>query len=169
MNFIEIAQKFTEILGVQKQSINEMSRAFAYKDRSIEVCVWVEGPMGVDNQYFKYYDSMYYNNAKKVARIRIDKSEYVGGKHREHGIKPWILSNKDKKELVDILKGPSKEHEGLTRWQDIIITYNKDNFDISSLDTINGNLNVENRNPKMPKHIKPFSIDYPMPNYLELK
>lgn len=163
----EITEKLKQIL-FNPQPLQEMSRAFAYKNRSIEVCVWVEGPMGADNRYFKYYNSLYYNTASKVARIRIDRPEYVGGNHKEHGIKQWKLSSGDKQELEEILKGPSDNHKGLTRWQDILITYNEDNFNISADKTINGILDDSQRNPKINKNIKPFPIDYPMPSYEEL-
>lgn len=163
----QINEQLEQVIDKALQ-LNEMSKAFSFKNRSIEVCAWVEGPLSVDNRYFKYYNSMFYNLADKVARIRIDKPEYVGGNHKEHKIKKWILTEKEKRELVEILKGPSEEYDNLTRWQDILITYNRDNFNISAKNTIAGNLNDTQRNPKLAKYIKPFPIDYPMPNYIEL-
>ena len=151
------------------QPINEMSRAFAYKDRLIEVCAWVEGPMRADNRYFKYYNNMHYSVATKVARIRIDEARYVGGNHKEGNKKKWVLTPSEKQELVDILNGPSEEVPGYTRWQDILITFNRDNFNLSTQRTLAGDLDDSQRNPHMPKHIKPFPIDYPMPNYMEIK
>ena len=152
----------------QSQQINEMSMAFHYKDRHVEVCAWVENPTPRDNRYFKYYDSEYSNMAKKVSRIRIDRPEYVGGNHKERNIKKWVLSDKEKQYLVQILKSPSDDYPNLIKWQDILITYNRDNFHIKAEDTIKGNINCNSRNPLLPDYIKPFPIDYPMPNYLEL-
>lgn len=85
MNLIEIANKLKEKLF--PQSLNEMSLAFQYKDRHVEVCAWVENPTPRDNRYFKYYDSEYISTATKVARIRIDEAVYVGGNHKEKKFK----------------------------------------------------------------------------------
>lgn len=162
----KLKEAFAKIFN--KQQFYEMSKAFSYKDRRIDVCVWVENPMGVDNMYFKYYDCSLYTMANKVARIRLDKPKYVGGNHKEGTKKKWVLSERDKKELVELLKSPSDEHEGLTKWQDVIITYNDDNFNLKAKQTINGELDKAQRDPKMPSHLVPLPIDLPMPNYLEL-
>ena len=167
MNKIEmLIEKLKEVLTPMQ--LNEMSMAFHYKDRHVEVCAWVENPTPRDNRYFKYYNSEYNSTATKVARIRIDKPEYVGGNHKERDLKKWILSNKEKQELIEILKTPSNDYPGYTKWQDIIITYNRDNFHLKAEDTIKGNLDKGTRNPTLPKHIVPFDIDTPMPNYLQL-
>lgn len=49
-----LLQKLEEALN--PIPLYEMSKAFSYKDKRIDVCAWVENPMGVDNQYFKYYN-----------------------------------------------------------------------------------------------------------------
>lgn len=164
MNITEIIQKLKEAL----MPLNEMSMAFHYKDRHVEVCAWVENPTPRDNRYFKYYNSEYNSTATKVARIRIDKAEYVGSNHRERNLKKWILSNKEKQELIEILKTFSDDYPGYTKWHDILITYNRDNFHLNAQDTINGNLEKGTRNPSLPSHVKPFSIDTPMPDYTQL-
>lgn len=146
----------------------EMSMAFYYKDRRIDVCAWVENPMGVDNQYFKYYDNSLMKLATKVARIRIDKPVYVGGRHKERNLKKWILSKREKQELVEILQGESEDHPGYTRWQELLMTYNRDNFNISFKNSKEGNLKNHQRDPKMPDYIQPYDINTPMPDYLEL-
>lgn len=166
MNIKEIIEKFKDI---NRQCINEMSMAFSYKDRHVEVCAWVENPTPRDNRYFKYYDAEYSNMASKVARIRIDAAKYVGGNHKERNLKKWILSNKEKQYLIEILNSPSDDYPSLTKWHDILITYNRDNFHIKAEDTIKGNIDPKSRNPLLPENVKPFSIDFPMPNYLELE
>lgn len=164
--FKKLKEQLDEVLN--PMPLYEMSKAFSYKDKRIDVCAWVENPMGVDNQYFKYYDHSSIPSATKVARIRIDKTEYVGGTHKERNLKKWVLSNKEKRELVNILNTPSKRYPGYTKWHDILITYNFDNFDISPEQTISGEIFNYDRDPKMPKHLNPFDINTPMPNYLEL-
>lgn len=164
--FRKLNERIQEIFN--PMPLHEMSKAFSYKNRRIDVCAWVENPMGVDNQYFKYYNCSSIPSATKVARIRINKAEYVGGFHRERNLKKWILSNREKQELVEILKMPSERYKNCTNWQDILITYNYDNFDIIPENTIAGNISKYNKDPKMPKHLKPLDINTPMPNYLEL-
>lgn len=168
MNEIQkLIRKLKEVL--EPQTLNEMSMAFHYKDRYVEVCAWVENPTSRDNRYFKYYDSEYSSTASKVARIRIDRPDYVGGNHKERNLKKWTLSKNEKQFLMTILKSESDDYKGLTKWQDILITYNRDNFHIKAEDTINGNIDKGTRNPLLIDKIKPFPIDYPMPNYLELE
>lgn len=164
--FRKLKQQIDEMLN--PIPLYEMSKAFSYKDRRIDVCAWVENPMGVDNQYFKYYDCSSIPSAKKVARIRLDRPEYVGGIHQERNFKKWILSNKEKQELINILKMPSDRYKGYTKWQDVLMTYNYDNFDIIPEKTIKGEITEYSKDPKMPKHLKPYDINTPMPNYLEL-
>lgn len=159
----ELTNKLNKLVA-----INEMSMAFHYKDRHVEVCAWVENPTPRDNRYFKYYNSEYNSAATKVARIRIDKPEYVGGNHKERNLKIWNLSNKEKQYLIHILSTPSDDYVGYTKWHDILITYNRDNFHISAKDTIQGNIHKGTRNPTLPSHIVPFSIDTPMPDYTKL-
>lgn len=151
-----------------KQQFYEMSKAFSYKDKRIDVCVWVENPMSVDNMYMKYYNSSLYTLATKVARIRLDKPEYVGGNHRERNLKKWILTEKEKKELIELLKQPSDKYQGYSKWHDVIITYNDDNFNLSFSQTVNAEFEKAQRDPKMPNHLVPLPIDLPMPDYTQL-
>lgn len=164
--FRKLKQQIDEMLT--PIPLYEMSMAFHYKDRRIDVCAWVENPMATDNQYFKYYDNSLMRLAKKVARIRLDRPEYVGGIHKERNFKKWILTNKEKQELVQILQGESEDQSGYTRWQELLMTYNRDNFNISFKDSKQGNLQNHQRDPKMPDYIQPYDINTPMPNYLEL-
>jgi len=121
--------------------------------------------MGVDNQYFKYYDNEDYDMATKVARIRFDRPEYIGGSHKEGSKKPWTLKPMEKQMLINILKQENTDEKGYTNWQAMIIRWNRDNFHLSKEDTIAGNLDKGRCSPKMPKHIKPLPINYPMPDY----
>ena len=82
----QINEQLEQVIDKALQ-LNEMSKAFSFKNKSIEVCAWVEGPLSVDNRYFKYYDSMFYNLADKVARIRIDKPENIRKNKKKKKIK----------------------------------------------------------------------------------
>ena len=151
------------------EQLNEMSMAWEeHLSGKNSVCAWVEGPLRVDNQYIKYYNNEYYQDATKVARIRIDRAEYVGGENSEHGIKRWILNEKDKRIFVELLKKPCKRNPKYTNWENIILTYNADNFHI--YEPITGDMEkyANRKSPTMPKHLRPFPIDYPMPDYTKL-
>lgn len=150
--------------------LSEMSMAWEeHLKGKHSVCVWVENPSSRDNRYMKYYDNEFYDLAEKVARIRIDKAAYVGGEHSENDIQPWVLSEGEKKEFVELLKSPSKKNPQYTNWQQVILTYNADNFHI--YEPITGDMTkYKNRkSPLMPSYILPFPIDYPMPDYLNLE
>lgn len=154
----------------EKLQLTEMSMAWEEQLKGKNsVCAWVEGPLHVDNQYIKYYDNEYYNEAKRVARIRINEPRYVGGNHKEGNKENWILSEKEKKVFIELLKKPCKRNPQFTNWQQIILTYNADNFHI--YEPIKGDMTKYKgrKAPSMPEHLLPFPIDYPMPDYTELK
>lgn len=89
---------------------------------------------------------------------------------KKKNLKKWILSDKEKKYLLQILQSMSDDpaNKGYTRWQEILMRYNQDNFHLYPEDTKKGNLDKGTRNPSLPEHVKPFPIDFPMPNYKEL-
>lgn len=162
--------KFIQILQdlLIPQPLYEMSKAFSYRNTIVGVSAWVENPMGENNRYFKYYDYPTIPSVKKVAYIRLDRPEYMSGVYKERNRKKWILSNGEKQNLVEILKGESEAQPGYTRWQELLMTYNRDNFNISFKDSKQGNLQSQQRDPRMPDYIQPYDINTPIPNYLEL-
>ena len=107
-----------------------------------------------------------------MARIRIDRCEYVGGNHKERNsqgkVEKWTLNEKDKRNLITLLNSPSVDNEGCTKWQDIIIRWNRDNFGIPAKNTISGQIKGYQPKPGLLEGSQPFPIDYPMPNYKEL-
>lgn len=152
--------------------LNEMSLAWDYRRKNKAYCVWTEGPMHAENRYFKFYDSDSPDDATKVARIRIDRAEYVGGQHNETNsrgkLENWILSQKEKRIFLILLNSPSDDNEGCNKWQDILIRWNRDNFGIPARKTISGEIQGYQAKPGLLDDCKPFPIDYPMPNYMEL-
>jgi hypothetical protein len=154
-------KQIKDIVHEALQPIFEMSSAWT-DDRSNR-CVWVENPNGYSNRYFKYLNNSSYRRAKLVARIWIDKPEYVKGHKNSDGKTEWILTSKEKKELVTLLNAPSEAHDNTTNWQEILITYNEDNFQIPPMRTIKGNIDFSKY-----RNQKPYDINTPMPNYLEL-
>ena len=142
---------------------------FFTKIKELMFACGLKTPMTVDNRYFKYYNRSTVPSATQVARIRLDKPEYVGGLRRENGKKKWILTKREKEELIEILKGQSTDQPGYTRWQEVLMTYNRDNFNLSFSDSKSNDFSKAQKDPKMSKYLKPFPIDYPMPDYLNLK
>ena len=142
---------------IKKLALNEMSMAWISKQNNR--CVWVENPTGYNNKYFKYLNGASYSKADKVARISLLKPEYL-----EHSSEKanWVLTVKEKKELVFLMNQTNKKYAPCTNWQATLITYNEDNFAIDFDETINGTFNKA-------EFPDAFSIDYPMPDYLQLK
>ena len=165
----EIAKELEEKLT----PINEMSLAWDYRNKNKAYCAWTEGPMHSENRYFKYYNSDSPDMATKVARIRIDRPEYVGGTHMEKNsqgkVEKWILSDKDKKTFIQLLNSPSDDNDGCTKWQDILIRWNRDNFGIPAKKTIANQIDGYQAKPGLLDECKPFPIDFPMPDYTQLR
>lgn len=135
--------------------------SMAWVDTEAQRCCWVENPNTHENDYFKYLDSFSYKKAGYIARISLKEPKYL--KHRNSdGKKNWVLNNKEKKELVEIMNSPSKSREGFTNWQATLIQYNFDNFFIQPGETINSTFDKN-------KYLDAYDINTPMPNYLELK
>lgn len=153
-------------------SINEMSLAWDYRNKNRAYCAWTEGPMSVENRYFKFYNSDSPDMASKVARIRIDRAEYVGGLHKEQNsqgkVEKWILTEREKRILVKLLQSNSDDNDGCTKWQDILIRWNRDNFSIPAKATISNQIQNYQAKPGLLDNLKPFPIDYPMPDYTKL-
>lgn len=139
--------------------MKEMSMAWV--DQKSNRCCWVENITGHSNDYFKYLDSFSFYKADYIARISLREPKYLEHINSD-GKKEWKLNNSEKKELVELMNSPSGTHPNLTKWQDTLIQYNMDNFFIQPLETINKTFDKE-------KYPNAYDIDYPMPNYLELK
>jgi hypothetical protein len=76
--------------------------------------------------YFKVYDHVKIRSAKRVARLHFKDSgmEY----HNDTiGKQPWILNSRDIKDIINLLKQPNDEHDGLTHWQVLCYRWNRDN------------------------------------------
>lgn len=152
-------QRLTEQLeNMQEMVLTEMS--MAWNSKQYNRCVWVENPSSFENKYFKYLNGLTFGRADKCARISMLEAKYI--QHKDYGGKQnWILNNKEKKELVNLMKQPNKKYADCTNWQATLITYNEDNFGIDFDETIFNTFDKV-------QYPQAFSIDYPMPNYLEL-
>lgn len=166
---------FTEIANGLKQAltpINEMSLAWDYRKKNKAYCAWTEGPMSAENRYFKFYNSDSPDMASMVARIRIDRPEYVGGNHKESNsqgkVEKWILTPANKKLLIQLLNSPSDDNDNCTKWQDILIRWNRDNFGVPAKKTIANDFTGYQAKPGLMTGLQPFPIDYPMPDYMKL-
>lgn len=142
-------------------AITEMAKAFS--DRDTNTTLWVEDRSTHNNRYLKFYNVAKdpTHLATKVARIYIEKPEYVKS-HKEHGIKEWILTEKEKRLFVKLLQSPYKRNPQITNWQQVICTFNDGFYDISPEDTIAGNIEQEDLDNGA------LTLDFPMPDYLKL-
>ena len=153
-----IVQKLLEQIDDIINPIPLYEMSSGWFDKKENRCAWVENPGNPNNQYFKYGNDIGINKATKVARISLLEPKYLY--HRDKAY-IWALTNKEINNLINILKSPSDKHKGLTKWQDLLITYNEDNFYILPEDTINNNINYK----ECPKA---FNINTKMPDYTKL-
>lgn len=139
--------------------LNEMSMAWV--DRQENVCVWVENPDEYNNRYFKYCNSAKYLASTKIARIAIEKPQYVKNHTNPKNVEDWVLNSAEKKQLIDLLNKPSGSHKGLNRWQEIILAYNQVNYQIEPNEIIDGTINLADFDGAI-------SLDFPIPDYTKL-
>lgn len=151
-------EKLQEALGLVE--LDEMSQAFG--DREFKVNVWVERPgkyKGSD-KYFKYSDSSSYEKATKCCRINIEKPivEY----HRNaDGKMDWVLTERDKRDLVKLLNSTYSETNNMTHWQQILFTFNADRFQMKIDEFLKDSWGEK-------EYPQAYHKDYPMPDYMLL-
>lgn len=156
---------FKEFLNENKESLYEMSLAFT--DSLNKLAIWVENPTGYNNQYFKLYNNDSYVKSTKVARISMLKPNYLVHKN-DDGKENWILNNKEKRKLINLLHSKNEEYVTLSNWQVIIATYNRDNFHIPFINLITKNITFDDYNEKVKTIKGAISLDRPMPDYMKL-
>ena len=156
---------FKQFLKENKESLCEMSRVFSNVNPYLTL--WVENPTGYNNQYFKLYNSNLISKATKVARISMLKPNYLIHKN-DDGKENWILNNKEKKDLVNLLKKPMKIYSFITNWQYMILVYNRDNFDIDELDLLSGEISIKEYNDNVKFIENALPLDLKIPDYMKL-
>lgn len=156
---------FKEFLIENKESLYEMSLAFT--DSLNKLAIWIENPTGYNNQYFKLYNNDSYVKATKVARISMLKPNYLVHKN-DDGKENWILNNKEKRKLINLLHSKNEEYVILSNWQVIIATYNRDNFHIPFVNLVMRNITFDDYNEKVKATKGAIPLDQPMPDYMKL-
>lgn len=135
--------------------------SMAWNSKQNNRCVWVENPSGDENKYFKYLDGFIFGQANRCTRISLLCPQYI--RHKDYGGKAnWVLTSKEKKELMMLMQTPNKKYPGCNNWQATLITYNEDNFGIDFDETINRTFDKN-------KYPQAFDINTPMPDYARLK
>lgn len=156
---------FKEFLNETKESLYEMSLAFT--DSLNKLAIWVENLTGYNNQYFKLYNNDSYVKATKVARISMLKPNYLVHKN-DDGKENWILNNKEKRKLINLLHSKNEEYVILSNWQVIIATYNRDNFHIPFINLVMRNITFDDYNEKIKTIKGAIPLNQPMPDYMKL-
>ena len=156
---------FKQFLNENKEPLCEMSRVFSNVNPYLTL--WVENPTRYNNQYFKLYNSNIISKATKVARISMLKPNYLIHKN-DDGKENWILNNKEKRKLVNLLHSKNEEYDILSNWQVIIATYNRDNFHIPFVNLIMKNITFDDYNEKVKTIKGAISLDQSMPDYMKL-
>lgn len=135
----------------------EMSKAF-YNTQENRLVYVKNSSNSYDNEYFKYFNSACLSSATKVARIKLRSAEYM---QCSHYLESWVLNSKEKGQLISLLNAPYSRDARITNWQQIIVTYNDDFFNIDPEETISNTYNKD----AFPQAL---SIAMEMPNYKEL-
>ena len=149
-------------MSVEKEYYQKLNQMFemskAFHSNQENRLVWVENPNSYNNEYFKYFNSARLSSATKVARIKLRSAEYV--QHSDY-LESWVLNSKEKDQLIDLLNAPYSRDSRITNWQQIIVTYNDDFFNIDPEETIFDSYDKD----AFPQAL---SIDMEMPNYKDL-
>lgn len=114
------------------------------------------------NEYFKVYDSISYNKAKKISRIKFREPAYVTHSNRDKK-KNYKLVSDEKDDLINFLNSKNHKNPELTNWEYAIILFNK-RLDFSEEKT-KKNLMFD-KNSDYNDNYLPF--DLKMPNYKNL-
>ena len=95
-----------------------------YKEDKINIMIQIDNNRnyGLDMAYFKLYNDSDYTKATKSACIKLFKSEYVP-EHAD-GKKNWILNNKEKRRLLEILTSSPNisnyKNKNMTVWESMV-------------------------------------------------
>ena len=155
---------FKEFLR-ESDLILEMTKVISNKNPNYSI--WIENPSGFNNKYFKLYNNDSYIKSTKVARISMLKPNYLVHKN-DDGKENWILNNKEKRKLVNLLHSKNEEYGILSNWQVIIATYNRDNFHIPFINLVMRNITFDDYNEKVKTIKGAILLNQPMPDYMKL-
>ena len=141
-----------------EERLDEM--ATVARDRNNGILIQVNPDRSrVGMEYFKVYNSYSIDKATKMARISFRDVKYVYHS-ATMGKDDWVLSTKEKRMLILLLKEKSKAMPQYSNWEYAIISFNNE----KGLDVDETEENVMD-NLKYPKFLP---IDLPMPNYNNL-
>lgn len=136
---------------------NPLELTFSSKDKNISIQL----EMASSETYLTYCNNEFHNLATKFARISIHEPTYIQTKC----IDPkWILTPKEKQELLDILN--DKYSENLSNWENLLMHYNWINGYADSLIYQVTEECKKTYNKKIKKG--GLKLDYPIPDYTKL-
>lgn len=120
-----------------------------------------------NEEYFKVYDAQNARKAQHIARIKFRTAEYTVHSNAD-GKETFKLNNKQKKELIKLLKSDSKKETGLTVWQYAILQFNLEAFEDANRDyCLNLTMKKQSEMKDQPEKYW-LPIDLPMPDYMKL-
>lgn len=159
MNIKNLIESLENIL----YPMNEMSQAFGNKEEQVNAWVERPGTYPKSDRYFKYSDKASYDKAEKCCRISLDEPVVFYHTNRGKGPKlDWLLTEKEKRNLVDLLNSVYSKRYNITHWQQILFTFNADRFQMSIDEFLDNNWTDE-------QYPQAYRIDYPMPDYMRLQ
>lgn len=94
-------------------------------DEKLKISVHVDPDLKHQgNEYFKVYDSISYDKAKKISRIKFKEPSYVVHNNNDKKKNYKLVSNK-KDDLIDFLNSKNRKNPELTNWEYAIILFNR--------------------------------------------
>lgn len=114
---------------LELEAINEFK---IFEDDGISIAV--DSTIGRNGYYFKVYNNRNYAKATKVARIDVEKADYVY--HRSDGKSIWDMNKSELRSLISILNSPITGGSSVTIWDKILEACNefKPNPKLSNLE-----------------------------------
>ena len=161
IKFREFCEKFYR---KESRFLTEMSMVII--DNNKKRSIWVENPTHYDNRYFKIFNNDSVSKATKVARISMINPRYMTHRN-DDGKENWILTLSEKRYLINILNQKIKINPNITNWQRIILTYNRDSFQIDPDNLITNEMTKEEYNRLATKK-NAISLDLSILDYMKL-
>ena len=90
-------------------------------DKKSKICVQINPTPHRNGAYFKVYDTMTYTTESRVARINLEKEEYIP-EHQGHEV--FVLNAAQRKGLMRILNKKNKQLKSLNNYQAMLFRYN---------------------------------------------
>lgn len=117
------------------------------------------------NEYFNVFNNPSYRKAELAARIEFRVANYLPNNETKQN---WILNDADKQVLISFLKSSSVNFPNITNWQECILYFNQQAFNISYPESMGLTKDIQKQLSGNDKRKQALPIDLEMPDYKKL-